>query len=260
MGDALYTRDGDAWVPGELTRGPWDPRAQHGGAPAALLARAIEQIEAPVPMTLARVAIDFLSPVPLAPLALRTELARAGRRVQHVDATLSAAERVVCRARALRVRSDPGAVAEPVEGDAPPAGPQGGAPIDFPWAGASPSFAIDGVQMSFVVGSFAEPGPVTVWIRLRVPVLDGEAPSPASRALAAADFGNGVSAVLDWERHSFINPDLTVYLDRPPEGEWICLRAQTRISRHGTGLAESALYDARGRVGRAVQALIVGAR
>jgi len=40
--DPLYTADGDRFVPSEHTRGPWDPRHQHGGAPAALLARAVE--------------------------------------------------------------------------------------------------------------------------------------------------------------------------------------------------------------------------
>ena len=38
MADALFEPDGDRFVPGVLTRGPWSPGAQHGGPPAALLA------------------------------------------------------------------------------------------------------------------------------------------------------------------------------------------------------------------------------
>ena len=35
----LFTQRGIDFVPSEHTRGPWDPRHQHGGAVAALVAR-----------------------------------------------------------------------------------------------------------------------------------------------------------------------------------------------------------------------------
>ena len=60
--------------------------------------------------------------------------------------------------------------------------------------------------------------------------------------------------------YAFINPDLTLYIDRPPRGEWICLDARTRIASGGIGSAESVLYDEHGRVGRAIQALLVAPR
>lgn len=58
----------------------------------------------------------------------------------------------------------------------------------------------------------------------------------------------------------FINPDLTLYVDREPVGEWICLESQTRITAGGIGVAESVLYDERSRVGRATQALLIAPR
>ena len=76
--------------------------------------------------------------------------------------------------------------------------------------------------------------------------------------VAAADFGNGIGAELDVATSVFINPDLTVHLMRPPEGEWVCLDARTRFGPPGTGLAESALWDTRGRIGRALQGLYIG--
>ena len=88
-------------------------------------------------------------------------------------------------------------------------------------------------------------------------MIEGEAPTPAQRAMAAADFGNGVSAVLDWNEFAFINPDLTVYLERDPVGDWVGLDARTRVGPDGTALAESVLYDERGRIGRALQGLLV---
>ena len=93
-----------------------------------------------------------------------------------------------------------------------------------------------------------------------MPVVPGEEPSALCRTLAAADFGNGASSVLDWHEHVFINPDLTVHLEREPTGEWIALDAETTISDDGTGLAVAALHDERGRIGVALQSLFVDAR
>ena len=46
---ALFVADGpDTWLPTDLARGPWDPNALHGGPSAALLARAVEPLLAPL--------------------------------------------------------------------------------------------------------------------------------------------------------------------------------------------------------------------
>ena len=77
------------------------------------------------------------------------------------------------------------------------------------------------------------------------------------RVAAAADFGNGVSSVVDWNAGwVFINPDLTVYLHRLPVGEWVAVDAVTHASHRGLGYAEVALYDEEGRIGRSVQGLL----
>jgi hypothetical protein len=121
-------------------------------------------------------------------------------------------------------------------------------------------FAIDAMDIRFTAGAFLDLGPATAWFRLRYPLLAGEEPSPLQRLAAAADFGNGISAAVPWDGYVFINPDLTIYLDRAPVGEWFMLEAATRLGREGIGLCESAIYDERGRVGRAIQALLVTAR
>ena len=117
-------------------------------------------------------------------------------------------------------------------------------------------FAPDAIEIRFVEGVFGR-GPSTAWFRLRIPLVAGETPSPLERLAAAGDFGNGISAELSWDEFAFINPDLTLYVERPPEGEWIGLQARTTIAKGGVGLADSVIYDLRGRVGRAVQALLV---
>jgi hypothetical protein len=99
-----------------------------------------------------------------------------------------------------------------------------------------------------------------MWSRLLVPVVCGEEPSPMQRVAAAADFGNGVSRILDFETHVFINPDLTVALSRVPTSEWIGFDVVTRLSEAGFGQAESLVFDQSGPVGRAVQSLLVEGR
>jgi len=141
------------------------------------------------------------------------------------------------------------------EDDAPP-GPGSGEETP-PTSQDYAAFHNRGMEIRFVGGRFDRRGPAAGWFRLRHPVVAGEATSPVQRAVAAADFGNGISAELDFRTDLFINPDLTVSLVRPPEGEWICVDARTRFGAPGVGSAESVLWDGRGRIGRAVQSLVV---
>ena len=256
--DPIFVSEDGRFVPTELARGPWDPESLHGGAPAGLIAREIERT-AEGELFLARLSVEFLGPGPLAPLEVTTEVLRPGRRMQLVGAALRAGDRYLCRATAVRIRRTEQPLTQATEREPAPPGPDGIETDAASPAAYAPTFA-DAFEQRFVTGGYAEPGPATVWMRLRVPLVDHEEPSPLVRAVAAADFGNGVSSALDWATHVFVNPDLTVYLDRPVEGEWVCLEARTRIDPHGTGNAESALYDAAGRVGRSLQSLYVDRR
>jgi hypothetical protein len=260
--DAIYFSDGpDRFAPTERARGPWDPGAQHGGAPAALIARAVERMPSVVPMDVVRLTYDFLRPVPLTPLVLRTRVLRDGKRVQLVEATLEADGQEVTRATALRIRSErvPAPAGDP---ERPPhGGPDASAPIRMPAFDAGPTmFARDGMEVRFAAGAFADVGPAFAWFRLRVPLVAGEQPTPLQRLAAAGDFGNGIAAAVPWATHVFINPDLTLYVERLPRGEWVGLDAVTRLGDAGIGVSDSALYDERGRVGRAQQALYVARR
>jgi hypothetical protein len=114
------------------------------------------------------------------------------------------------------------------------------------------------MEILFARGRFLEPGPGTVWIRPRVPLVEGEPITPLQRTMLAADGGNGISAPLDWSRFIFINTDLTVHLLRPPEGEWVCLDSVTNVD--GVGITDTALWDEKGRIGRAAQTLLVRER
>ena len=250
--------DGEHVVPTDFARGPWSPDALHGGPVAALVARAAEGYTADDELQLARITLELLRPVPVGPLTVTTSLTRPGRRVQLLDTVIEAGGVPVAWARSLRIRVDEaqGEVSPTVPEDPSPRPPESGRPRPSRLEGYR-AFHNEGVEMRSAHGEFDRPGPATMWIRLRVPVVAGEEPSPWQRAVAAADFGNGVSAELEFGRSVFINPDLTVSLHRPPVGEWICLDARTRFGSPGIGAAESALWDIRGRIGRSVQNLVV---
>lgn len=253
--DEAGTRVQPTWLAG----GPWDRGAQHGGPPAALLARAVEGAPAPGPMQVARMTIELLRPVPMTPLDVRTEVIRPGKKVQLVQASLWSDGTEVVRAVALRIRREAVPLPDGLDRGTPPPGP----PVhDVPHAPVSPleGFHSHGAELRTVKGGFGQPGPATVWIRLLHPVVADETPSPLQRVMAAADFGNGVASILDWARYRFLNPDLTVHLVRMPVGEWICLDGWTLPGDDGIGLAECALHDTRGPLGRSLQSLLLEAR
>jgi len=258
MPDSFFQRDGDRYVPGELTRGPWSSDAQHGGPPAALLGTLMERTEARPDSMVTRATFEMLRPVPLAPLAWQTRLLSAGRSVQVIGGVLSAGGQEVLRGQVVRIRLTEVAM-DPQPVLPPPPGPEQGRPAPFFPTGNSVGYQT-GMESSFVSGGFLEPGPAIAWLRMRCPLVEGEPISPLARVLIAADSGNGVSCTLDYRRYLFINPDLTVHLSRYPEGEWVCLDAATTVSRQGVGLAASTLHDHRGPIGRGLQSLLVGER
>lgn len=261
MAGAFYVGGDGRFEATELTRGPWDPGAQHAGPPSALLGRAVEEAGGGEGFQLGRITFEILKPVPIGPVAVSAELARPGRSVRMVEASLAdpgGEELMKARAWLLR-RAALDLPADVPQTPPPPPPPETGTRPGFFDTGQSAGYHT-AMEWSAVGGGFLEPGPATVWMRMDCELLAGEAPTPLQRTLAAADVGNGISAVLDWSRYVFINVDLSVHLERLPEGEWVCVDAVTLPQDSGIGTAESVLSDERGRIGRAAQTLLIRER
>ncbi|MCW2679657.1 MAG: hypothetical protein JWM62_1058, partial [Frankiales bacterium] len=94
----------DRWSSTVHTTGPWDARFQHGGPPAALLARAVERCAPRDDVLVARVTVEILGPVPVGELEVRARVLRPGRSVELVEAVVSADGRDAARAAAWRVK------------------------------------------------------------------------------------------------------------------------------------------------------------
>jgi len=257
--EAFYETDGDGYLATELTRGPWDPGAQHAGPPSALLGREIERLGEAEGFQVGRVTFEILRSVPIGPLRVEAEVVRPGRRVQMVEASLSNDDGALMKARAWRLRKGEIEIPAGLSTPGPPPGPDRGSQPEFFATGQEVGYHT-AMEWRSVGGGFLEPGPATVWMRMRAPLVAGEQPTPLQRTLVAADVGNGISAVLDWGRFLFVNVDLSVHLERMPEGEWVCVDAVPLPQPSGIGTAESVLSDARGRIGRAAQTLLIAER
>jgi hypothetical protein len=265
--ESFYEPDGDGYVATDATRGPWDPGAQHAGPPAALVGREIERLGGGrmgggegAPAQVGRITYEILRSVPIGRLRVHAEVVRPGRRVEMVQATLTSDDgKALARAQGWRLRTEE----VPFEAQAgivePPPGPDRGEPGRFPDIGYEVGYHT-AMEYRFTDGAFTEPGPATVWMRMGLPLIPGEKPTPLQRVLIAADSGNGVSVVLDWTRYVFINVDLSVHLHRMPEGEWVCLDAVTLPEPNGIGMADTRLLDERGPIGRGVQTLLIAER
>ena len=263
MTTPIFERAGERFVATDVARGPWDAGSCHGGAPAALLATAIDATPALVPMQGVRLSYDILRPVPTGRrLDLDVEVAREGKRVQALNATLvdTADGTELVRCRALRIRT--GEVELPDDRPRPGAAPSP-APEALERFPGLPWFEPEGfwqaVDVRFVSGMLGDPGEGIAWFRVVAPLADGLAITPLGRAAAAGDFGNGIGAPVPMGPYRYVNPDLTIDLHRLPEGEWVALTANSVAEPTGVGLATSVLADRRGVIGSALQSLYVDA-
>ena len=251
------TFDPTVFDPTELTAGPWRADAQHGGPPAALLARMIETIEEPTERV-ARLSIELVKPVPLAQLTTTVDRTQVSRRVAHASASLTCNGVVVATASALLLATaelpEPGWRPEQITRS-----PDDAISVVAPtWAsGDTTAFHRDAVDHRFIEGEFSVPGSAVEWIRLRQPIVAGEEPSPLSRVAAAADIASGISAVYGSESGvGLINADLTISLHRPLVGDWVGVDAVTEVGADGIGLCTNRLFDTHGTIGTATQSLI----
>ncbi len=256
---SFYVADGpERYLSRPSTAGPWGPDNQHGGPPAALVTRALEELVRDRDRVVGRLTMELLGPVPVGPLQVQTQVLRPGRSVEMCEATIVDAERGRPCVRAVAWLF-PASGSGPVEGLTPPAHtPDDGNHHDWPasWFGGY----LDAVDWRWIAGAVDQPGPGTVWMRPKVALLDGEPMSAVQRLMACVDSASGVSAVLDPRDWAFLNTELTVHVLRPPEGDWICLDAETTLGGGSVGMATSAVYDARGLVARSSQALLIAKR
>jgi Acyl-CoA thioesterase N-terminal domain/Acyl-CoA thioesterase C-terminal domain len=248
MSETIFSRDGDTYVPTPNAVGPWNRESMHGGPPAGLLARAVEQEVDNPDMTVARLTVDLFRSVPMAPLTVAARTVRDGRRIKAVDASLFGGDTEVARATAVALLRT-----GDFESDfaAPPPGPDGLPPLrESMGEGLYPKMYIDCLE-SRALGETTDR--MGAWFRMPVQLVEGEHVTPFQFAASMSDFGNLLAgipgrqeAASDW---SFINTDITLNLAREPVSEWICLVAQRPLASNGVGSVQVSQYDLKGQFG-----------
>ena len=259
VAEAYYLPRGDGrYEPTRATESPWDPKTQHGGPPAALLAHVIDEtIEGP--LRIGRISVDYLGSIPLREVVVEVSPVKQGRRVRLTEARMSVDGRVAVTARAWHIAT----------GDRPPAaGEQEIAPPPVP-SRPTPQHFFPGlddwgygrsIEWRFTRGSFDSLGAADAWARVRLPLVAGVAPTGQDRVLIAADSANGLSLSLPLEQWFSIPPTMTVTLLRPPVGVWVHLACRTHLTDDGVGLAHANVFDTNGFVGEVAQPLLVQKR
>lgn len=235
------------WLADPIARGPFE--GLQGGVVAALMSAQIEALAVAENLGAVRAfTVHFLKPVPIGELVVACQPLRVGRRVGVVDATLMAGAELCAVARATLIAAMPDAripcpPPEPRDPTRLPllrrAAPHGGA------------WFMDAMEVRAGQDGWT-------WFRLGRPVCAGQ--GPMTRVLPAADWAHGVGALLGAPARpaaAIPNPDLTVHLFRPPEGEWVGLDAASAWSGAGVGAGWAAIHDERGLIGRVAMSIAV---
>ncbi|WP_199849502.1 thioesterase family protein [Blastococcus sp. Marseille-P5729] len=236
------------------TMSPWEPTAQHGGPPSALLAHEMTALVEPS-MRLGRLAVDFLGPIPRAECLVEARITKPGRRVCRAEASLSVGGKVAVAASAWFLATGPRPPSEGVHDfDVPPL-PDEQEQSYFP--GLRDWGYGESIEWRFASGAYDAPGPAQVWCRPLVPLVAGREMTGLERAIVVADSANGLSNELPLGEWLFIPPAMTFTSFRAPSGPWVYMEAVTTLADDGLGLSNGLIGDADGMCGVVNQPLLI---
>jgi hypothetical protein len=258
---SLYVPADGGFEATALTIGPWDPGLQHAGPPAALLLREAERASGIAGGQTVRLAYDIFGPVPVGTVRVSASVVRPGRRIELVEAVLTAGdERPLMRLATWRMRTREDGAAEARTAAHPAvAGPAKSRREDAAFFTEDIAYH-RALEWRFATGSFNSPGPASAWTRPECVLVAGEPMTPLQHLLVMTDAASGISAALDWSTTSFANVDLSLALHRAPRGEWLGMDAVTVYGGTGAAQCYAVLFDEDGAIGRSTHALFVEPR
>jgi hypothetical protein len=250
---AIFTREGDLFRATEQAGGPWSPDMLQGSATTGLMVREVERLADNTGFAVRRLTFDLWRPAGLRAFRTVSDMLRDGRKAKTMQVRLMEGEVEIGRCTAL-LSAQGESPADPFsKAAAADAGPDTGTP--------PPSFAqkwsryFQNVSVRLIEGALEKPGPAAAWMRLDVPMVEGEANTPLLQAVQAADFSSGVGQIVDMRQWTFVNPEISLYFFRAPEDEWILIRSRTRVGANGAGLTTASLSDRQGPFAEVMQAM-----
>jgi len=250
---AIFMPEGHLFRATDEAGGPWSADMLQGSATTALMVREVERLAASSGFAVRRLTFDLWRPAGLRAFRAQTEMLRDGRKAKTIQVRPMDGEVEIGRCTALLTApgespADPFATSAAID---PP--PESGTP--------PPAFAqkwsryFQNVSVRLIEGALEKPGPAAAWMRLDVPLVEGEANTALLQAVQAADFSSGVAQIVDMRVWTFVNPEISLYFFRAPEGEWILIRSRTRVGAHGAGLTTANLSDRQGPFAEVMQAM-----
>jgi hypothetical protein len=239
--DAYFVTTDDGLQPAPQARSPWAADMLHGRLLAGLAAREVERGGHDPALRIVRLTVDMFRTPPMTPLRVASTVVRDGRRVRVVNVSIAAGDVEVARGVALLLRAGAhpdGAVWRAPEWD-----------VAHPETLPPPEGDVGEWDIRMVShGGFWSAARKQVWTRDRWQLVAGEDLSPVVRAALASDLPNPL-ANSSAEGLRFINADLTLFLARPPQSEWIGLEVASHVGSDGIALGACTLYDTAGSIG-----------
>jgi hypothetical protein len=243
--EPFFSRDeAGRFLPNDICRGPWDPESLHGRVVAGLLAHEVETTWLTPEFHPARFTVDLYRVPRFAPVEVSSRVARDGNRIKVIDAEFVSNGETIARASAILLRQ-----AEPTEGTV-----WRPAAWDAPAAETLPQPPGEAARMwetRTIDHGFGSVERKRAWLRETRTLIGGVELTPFVRAAFAADFtnpfANSGSAGLQ-----YVNADITLYLHRLPEGEWLGFEVMSHESADGIAVGECRIHDASGAIGMSV--------
>ena len=248
----FYSRQGDVFSPNPVANGPWDPKSLHGRVIIGLLAFVIEERHGGADFVPARLTVDmFRLPDIFKPIEVKTNPIREGLRIRVIEADFLSGGIAMARAscQLLRRTENPqGRIWSPPDWDAP-------RPADI-MAPTDPRLGMHGKWTTRpIVGSMGTLGPRRLWMSEVRELVEGVPLTPFVRVALAADFASPFANAGD-SGLGFINSDVTLYLHRLPETQWIGFEVTNHHATDGIAVGECWLYDEEGAIGTSTVAAL----
>ena len=244
--EPFFARDGERFVPGPVSSGPWDPKSLHGRVVVGLLGREIERRHGDPEFMPARLTVDMYRLPDLSPVEVVTRVVRDGKRIKVIDAEFISAGVPVARAtcQLLRRTQNPeDRIWSPPPWDAP-------SPADIA-APDDPRRSLGGMwEIRPISGAMGTLGKRQLWMAEVRELIGGEPWTPFARVAVGCDFASPFANAGD-QGLAYINSDVTLYLHRTPVTKWVGYEVVNHGATDGVAIGECFLHDERGPIGSA---------
>lgn len=235
-------------------QGVWNEHEQHMAPATGILCAELEQFLPNPNMRIGRISLDIFGLIQLDDFSITTQVIRAGRTIELIEATMHTNEKICIVARAWRMQTSDTHLVSGLEDD------HVEHPENLPrwygmqhWGGGFIRSIETHVEPSHRAGKGL------VWINTDIEMIEGQQTSDFVHLMGLVDTANGIAPRITQNKIEWIFPnlDLQIHLHRLPVGRWLGINAVQQIGQDGIGLTSSVLHDIHGPFGRSEQILTV---